>query len=85
MDAIADIVLLRQDATMTRHNIRSPIENKNGVHTRNFTPLIVSEKIVNIIHNYWIKADTGVKYSCISFFILVDYTQYSLIYYEGMI
>ena len=23
------------------HNIRSPIENKNGVHTRNFTPLIV--------------------------------------------
>ena len=41
VDAIADIVLLRQDATMTRHNIRSPIENKNGVHTRNFTPLIV--------------------------------------------
>ncbi len=41
VDAIADIVLLRQDATMTRHNIRSPIENKNGVRTRNFTPLIV--------------------------------------------
>lgn len=73
MDAIADIVLFRQDVTMKRQDIRSPIKNKNGVHTRNFTLLIVFlEKIVNKIHNYWIKADMGVKYSCVSFFILVD-------------
>lgn len=58
---------------MKRQDIRSPIKNKNGVHTRKFTLLIVFlEKIVNKIHNYWIKADMGVKYSCVSFFILVD-------------
>ena len=38
---IVGFVLLRQDVTMKRQDIRSPIKNKNGVHTRNFTLLIV--------------------------------------------